>query len=242
MFGIPLFAVNVGQTFDPTTLSLTGYWRADYSGSPWAGTTSIGSSGSNSLSEATNPPTTGTTQNGWTPASFNGTSSKLTAGGTIATYTNALAFSGWCVGYVTSNANPRPLFSDGNTSQTIYVRVFNNTGTTTLKFSVNNAAVLAEVSGITLNAYQFFTWRYNGTNVQVGVNAAPGSAGGTSSVAYSTSLSPLTGPPQVGFNTQQSTGFYTQNMLELAITNTALTDQNFLDIKSYVNSRYGLSL
>lgn len=67
--------------YDPAVLSLTGWWRPDYGGSPWAGTASAGASGSRNLAEATNPPSTGAALNGYTPADFDGTNDKLALSG-----------------------------------------------------------------------------------------------------------------------------------------------------------------
>ena len=37
----------IDMGFDPTSLSLTGFWRASYSGAPWVPTASAGTSGAN---------------------------------------------------------------------------------------------------------------------------------------------------------------------------------------------------
>jgi hypothetical protein len=62
---------------DPSGLTLTFWNRGSYTASPWNGTASAGTSGSNALTEATNPPTTGTAVNGFTPALFNSTTSTI---------------------------------------------------------------------------------------------------------------------------------------------------------------------
>lgn len=66
------------EFWSPASLSLTGWWRANYSGSPWAGTASAGASGSNDLTGAT-APATGSAVGGFTPADFNGSTHELTA-------------------------------------------------------------------------------------------------------------------------------------------------------------------
>ena len=83
--------------FTSTSLSLTGFWQANFSASPWTGTASTGTSGSNNLSEATHPPTTGTTVSGFIPAHFNGTNQLLTATGTLATYYTISALTMICL-------------------------------------------------------------------------------------------------------------------------------------------------
>src|SRR5678815_176148 len=77
--------------FNPATLFLTGWWRGSYSASPWVGTASASSSGSNNASEATTPPAAGATVNGFAPVDFDGVDDLLRADGTLDTYfaTNA---------------------------------------------------------------------------------------------------------------------------------------------------------
>lgn len=62
---------GAAPAFDPATLALTGWWRANYTASPWVANASAGASGTNgNLTEATNPPTAGTAINSLTPAAF----------------------------------------------------------------------------------------------------------------------------------------------------------------------------
>lgn len=86
------YARSAGSVLDPTTLTIAGYWRASFSGSPWTGTASAGSSGSRNLTEATNPPTTGTAVDGYVPASFDGTNDILSGGLTGGNYWSASAY------------------------------------------------------------------------------------------------------------------------------------------------------
>lgn len=57
-------------TFDPHTLELSGWYRGSYTGSPWKGTASEGTSGDKTASHATNAPSVGPAVNGFTPAQF----------------------------------------------------------------------------------------------------------------------------------------------------------------------------
>ncbi len=54
---------------DPADEVLTGWWGPNYAASPWVGRASAGTSGSRQLTSGI-APTTGTAQNGHTPASF----------------------------------------------------------------------------------------------------------------------------------------------------------------------------
>lgn len=78
---------RLASVFDPATEDLTGFWRADFPGTPWPGTASAGASGSRSLTDATgNTPTAGTALNGRTPASFNGTTHRIAAALGVSTF------------------------------------------------------------------------------------------------------------------------------------------------------------
>ncbi len=68
-----------GGGFDPTSLVASLYVRGPFSASPWVGVASAGSSGGRNLTEGTNPPSVGTTQNGIAPANFDGTNDQLSS-------------------------------------------------------------------------------------------------------------------------------------------------------------------
>lgn len=74
------FLKQAAGGFDPATLALTGFF-VGYSGSPWNGTASAGTSGGESVSEATNPPTAS-----GGAAVFSGSSSHLLTGDALGDY------------------------------------------------------------------------------------------------------------------------------------------------------------
>jgi hypothetical protein len=74
-------------------LALSGWWRADYSGSPWEGAISGGPSGVRPLADALVAPGTGTAQNGLVPANFNGSTNTLSSPVFIEQYLDPGAYS-----------------------------------------------------------------------------------------------------------------------------------------------------
>src|SRR5690606_13622046 len=76
---------------------LTGFWRGSFSGSPWVGTASAGSSGTRDLTEATNPPSTGAAQNGYVPADFDGTNDVLGNATAMSTLLTASGYYYWAL-------------------------------------------------------------------------------------------------------------------------------------------------
>lgn len=81
--------------FDPATLALSGYYQGSYAPNTWTGTASAGTSGSRSVTEPTNPPTSGTPVNGFAPAAFNGTNQKLTDSSNLSSYVTPTEGSHW---------------------------------------------------------------------------------------------------------------------------------------------------
>lgn len=236
------WANSSGQTF---SFPLTGWWEASYAGSPWVGKVSSGTSGSNNATEGTQPPATGAAVNGFTPADFDGSNDLLTAGGTVDTYVAALAVSGWALVWVdaaSNQANPinnGPIIYDsGNNSIAVSFR-----STPLVYFSLNGGSSGGGTSvsrAYSTGAWQFITFRYNGTNIQVGVNEAPGAAGGGATAAYSTNIGNLTNTMRMG---TASVLAFDGKALSVGITDQVLTDANFTtDIKGYLNTRYALSL
>lgn len=236
--GLPLAVSRTmapgAASFDPTTLSLTAYWRANYSASPWSGTASTGTSGSNTLSEATNPPGTGTAVNSYTPARFDGTNDQMTASGTVATYLGTRQFAGWVLWRPTA-------ISDGWGDYTnVMMYVYLGSGPTyTMRY---NAGASSDVSVACpgLNQYQLVTFRHTGSAYQIGVNTAPGAAGGASSQANTSNMSNRTGTIKIGQSA--IVNWMNASVLEWGMTNTTLSDATFDQIKTYCNTRYGLAL
>lgn len=221
---------------NPATLALTGWWR-DFAVVPWLGTASAGTSGSglNDLvtAGAGLDPAVGIALNGHGTADFDGLNDQLNAEGTFDTYSAAQAFSIWAL------VNIDVLDGFGEI-------IFGVLGTprfwlysaTDVGFSALGAN--ARRAGLSTGAWMLFTARYDGAVIQVGINEAPGAAGGLSSVANPGNL-PLTGAVAVGPD-PSATKFFNGRIAEIGVTDTVLSDATFAQIKSYINTRYGLAL
>lgn len=70
--GVPTWAGGGGGAFDPSTGSPTGWWRTDFSSSPWAD-----DSGHSRTLTGGNPPSTGTALNSKIPADFDGSTQRI---------------------------------------------------------------------------------------------------------------------------------------------------------------------
>jgi len=210
-------------TFTPADLALTGWWR-NYTGAPWNGTASAGVSadGSHDMVTAAVDPGIGTLNSQGT-ATCNG-SQGLVLEGTFDSYGNATAYSGWAlVNWTSGNGNILNAVTGG-------MNVGINTSNARLIDGTTGTNVVKAISAST---WSMITWRYNGTNMQVGINGDPGASGGGSTAAYSTSIV-LTGT--------MNFGFFVGSVAELGCSDTSLTATNFANIKAYLNTRYALSL
>lgn len=78
-------APSSSPIFDPATLSGSGWWKPDYSTSPW-----VGSPGGNLAGGSA--PTTGTAVNGAVPARLNGATQNLASASAISSFLSSTAF------------------------------------------------------------------------------------------------------------------------------------------------------
>jgi hypothetical protein len=228
--------------FDPSTLSLTGWWRASYSGAPWVGTSSAGGSGSRDLTEATNPPSTGSALNGLTPADFDGTNDTLSNATAISTLLSASAYFYWILFYAdTASSNGslgiaydnRQLITDtnGNWGCAISTPVADPTVQCWHWDGNSNGVQLT----IALNAWNLICCRYDGTNLRAKLNS------GSVSTQARGNIAATTGTLRVGTRWTGSV-FYDGRIAEIGLAATAESDARFDDIRTYINARYALSL
>lgn len=87
MFNAFYNAAAVAGPYNPATDALTGWWKPHYAGTPWVGSASVGTSGSNNLTGAP-PPNVGAGVGGWTPADFDGATTFL-SGAALSTFLGA---------------------------------------------------------------------------------------------------------------------------------------------------------
>lgn len=220
---------STGGILNPATLSLT-QWVRSYSGAPWNGVASAGTSGSgsNDLVSTGSPPTVGASLNGYGTALFSGAET-LEADGTLNTYIDNTAGSGWVLIY--------PNVTDGDIWVTNTLTAFGlymQSGQVYLIHDSSDANV-----AISASSWQLVTWRFNASILEIGVNTIPGAAGGVSSSAISGTVD-LSDVPTMGGSSIIAN--LDARVAELGITDSFLSNSRFNDIKSYVNVRYGLGL
>ena len=230
-------------TFNPATLSLTGWWRGPFRQSPWVGQISAGGSGGRDLTEAANAPSAGTALNGIAPAAFNGTNDELTPGGTTETYYNNNAYSGWALVKINAITTDEVHESTGYANDQIIAGTAGYTGVSlrstgpTVGLWHFDGAQKAASTAIATGSWQLVQWKYDGTNLKIRVN----SGAWASAAAGNIDATGMTQVMRPGRN-YNGTAYTDIEIADLALTDSALSDGTFDNIKSYINARYGLAL
>lgn len=227
-------------TFDPASLPWKVWNRASYSGAPWAGTASAGTSGSASLQDlAAVGVGVGAAVNGLTPATFVAASGDRLYGPA----NNAVwGASAGCIVVLAKAAT-----AGADAANTVGVRglvsvsasgVFQmGHSTAGLRVSLYDGAY-QEVPAIAVGAGSWFlaAARYNGSVVQASLN---GSAFASASIAAGL---PTLDATATFWGASQAADSFDGDLLEVMAGDFVMTDTDVANIKSYVNTRYGLAL
>lgn len=240
-FPFSFWRTKTTATFDPATLSLDGWWRASYA-NPWTPTASAGTSGSNGNLTGTST-ASGTNVNGLTPVTLNGTTafeSLATAAVTDLVTTTAATYIVLAKASASTAAatdfydDPGLLApSSGNTSL-----AFTSSGVRmgTFDTAARQTVSIAQPTG----AWFMAAGRIASGNVKCRVSSA-GSTTDATPVAIPGSPLTLGSDLYIGKN-YAAAKWFAGDVLEIMMSKTALSDADLANIKSYFNSRYGLSL
>ncbi|MBS2016462.1 MAG: hypothetical protein JST00_26490 [Deltaproteobacteria bacterium] len=228
--------------FDPSSLALTGWWRASYGGAPWSGTASAGASGARSLTTAGSDPATGAALNGLAGADFDGTANLLTTGlaGSALFAPSALSF--WAlVDADTVPADPGAglrwqgsgLIGDSGAT---YLQVALTAAGATL--GVTSSGAYDEVTtACSTGAPHLVQARFDGTSLSVRVDAGAWQSVPATNGPGAT-IDDLSNVIRVGLQI----GYFDGRMWELGLADSVMSDSAFEQVRSYVNARYALSL
>ncbi len=233
-----------GGAFDPSSLPLTAWYRAPFAASPWVSSASVGPSvARGSMTEATNPPTAGTALNGCAPASFNGTTQFLANANTLGSFVSGSAWSIAVLVKPTATAIARTVGGGYNdpcilseTAQGYWYLTYTVSGVTVGHYDDNIGWVEAN-QACAAGAWHLVQAWFDGANISIAVDSVAATSTVTT-VQILAAVGPLTFG-KGGFGGPQ---FYTGDIAEVMISNSALDVTARSNIRAYVNTRYGLAL
>ena len=240
LFAIAGRGVSV-NSFDAASLALSGWWRASYVASPWIGSASTGSSGLRNLTEATNPPSTGTAVNGWVPANFDGTNDLLTTARPVTDFVTAGAGSIAALVNIDAISTAVPLGGTMFNNDAIVNDIGGYLGLVLGGASSNEAqayiydgAMKGAGVTVTLATWQFLQMRWDGTRVEIRLNSGSWNTTSCGSIQVPTY--------ELRVGASAAGQLFDGKMLELMFADRYLGANDFDRLKGYVNARYALSL
>jgi hypothetical protein len=238
---IDLIELGGAMPFDVSIhrLPLTGWWRASYSGAPWAGTPSGGTSGSHPAYVGTVAPSVGTAVNGLSPAHFNGSSNYLRDNvNPFATYISGTGYR--CALLVNVGANAAPA---ANAYQDAALVCDGGTGAWGIGVNSDEVRVYHAHTGVYTTLAQPITqgWHvidvaYDGTTLSLSVD---GNDAVTATVAALNGFG--TDAFLIGANYDAS-AYFAGDIAEILVCDQPLTGISASAIKSYLEARYALDL
>lgn len=225
--------------FDPASLALTGWWRANsttgWDSATFDGVASAGSSGSRDLTAGTAPASRAFS--GHQAPDFNGSTHWLQTTLTLDDFINSNAFSVWCLFYADAavadpgdaNLYSSPQFFTDKTNA-YFDFGFTDGG---VHLSCNGCATVIQIAAAT-GGLRLAQGKYDGTNLKLRVD------GGARTSVASTGPAVLTTEVRMGGNyVATPTQFFDGCIVDFGITDSTLSDADEDNVKSYINARWG---
>jgi hypothetical protein len=232
---------SAAPAFDPATLALTWWWENYGGASPWEGTASAGTSGSNDLSEATNPAAAGAALNGVGTADFDGTNDRFTATGTGGTYVNpatwgaVFVFNADALVADAANVYENALLFGANSASVYWGIVLSASGFRAYQY---DGAFKSDVTAAAAGGWRIGWAKYDGSALYTAVDDGAWSAGTATTAGNFGGLGTAF---SVGMGLAPSVGAAFNGRIAGTMgRDSAWTDQERTDLRSYIASRWGL--
>lgn len=235
---------SVDPGTDPATLTLTAFWDASFSASPWEGSASAGTSGAKDLAEATNPPTAGTAVNGLTPARFSAAgTTKLDYAGTDGSLIGTGEFTSWVI------FNASAAIADaGAASRYLNAQFWTDSVSALAGLGFSDAGVTAQMHDGTghrelVKACSTGIWVcaflvHSGTTLSLDINES----GTPATISTSGSYAGGSGNP-VRFGARYDAGrFFSGDVLQYGFAASALSAPTRAGILQHARVKFGLTL
>lgn len=240
--GLPVCFTNSivsSGAFTPASLSLTGWWRAAYTGSPWTPTASAGASGSNGDLTSGSPPSANHIVNGYTAANFDAVNDFLSAAGTLDTFINANSWS--CAFLIYADSVPTDpgngaRFAVANIAADsgAYFVIAHTTSGISLEMADGGPASTLTVPCST-GEWHLVQIKYDGANLYLRVDDGVWASQADGNIAS------LVNALHFGRNYNAS-ALWDGKILEIMFSDTVLSDSTFDNILDYMELRYNLTL
>lgn len=234
-----------GGLFNIAGLNLSGLWLPNYTGSPWVDNPSAGSSGTNNLTEGTNPPTQGTAVNGFIPAHFNGTNQVLTGPGTDTSYFGIGSYSVVYLVKVNSFTVADPgaalpysvgqILADGAGSLNHGGPSGGIAGTGSsgvFRFGHFDGAWKSSATSISVGSWMMLAATFNGSVVGTSLNNGPVTSTATGAVSQ------LVDTLNIGSSAAQGGGFPAIDLMMGMTSKVCLQATDLTNIYSYMKTRF----
>lgn len=220
-------------TFDPSTLSPTGWWRGSYSGSPWVKTSTTGANLTQPTGTLT--PATGAAVDTFTSADCDGTDDYLMES------TNGFSW------YIAASAGTILIPFRADVASAAAANLYDDPS---LLSDTNNAFSMTFSSGgVGVAFYDGASWkgtrvaasatawhmakvRWNGSSVEVGVDSGAMSSTASSSLAVAVSNM------SVGRAIISASAYFNGQIMEVFMKDTTLTNADISNYYSYLKARY----
>ena len=238
--GLTLSSMSqITPAFSPASLAFSGLWLPSFSGAPWAATASAGVSGTTgALAASPTSPDTGSAVNGYTPASFAAAKALTNSANANVLFTGA---EGTIIALFYANSAAAPTgnkYDDAALLHDSSVRM-------TLNFSSSGVGITCldgisykqAITACSTGAWHLAMGRWSGSNT-VGITLDS-----ASEVTTALGASVLTDGTDIyaGYYQPLNT-IFDGSALMLATAAYAVTDLEYADLKSWVNTTFALSL
>lgn len=227
--------------FNPATLPLTS-WLKLYPGSaPWTGAASAGSSGTNPYTTSGSDPTAGTTLNGKATAAFSGAQFLDSTDVDTTMYSASAGSAAFLFNASSLPANiPGAPYEDGNFLTDTNAEVAFGVTTSGLRFTLQTtafaSATITSSSVPSTGAWHLAQYKWDATTIRVRLDSGAWSTTSAGGLVSSAAMISTFGRGYSGAS------FFTGLLAEAWTSNTTISDANFDNYKSYVNSLYALAL
>lgn len=233
--------------FDPATLDLSLWVRGSYATSPWNGETSTGASASYDLTSSIGLiPGVGTASGGYNSADFDGTDDEISNTTVISTFLTSTAWSCWVLFW----ADAVPAQAGAVYEDPALVAAINRYfGLHLGNDGVNDQVKVYQsdsVGGVQENKFTISTgqWnliqaKYDNANIRARLNS-----GSWVDVPSTYVFDLSSGGVVVGKNggSPSPDAWFNGKIMDLALSDTELSDSDMDNVKDYINSQYVLSL